>query len=243
MLSASKQIAFPITAREGLQPYSESVSARYELMDRIVQAVLDGNEYEARQCVRKRNQIKIAGRLKNELTEWKYDLIQGEALIIYALRRAGVSELSLDSIRTEYTQKINDAFSIEMCQQLWEEMVHRMCDWNQDLPEQEYSILVQKIMLAIDMDLSQNLTLQYFSETLNVNDSYLSNLFSKEVGMPLTDYVTERRISRASELLLTTKHPIKIVAKMVGITDVHYFSRVFKRKMGKPPSHYREERG
>lgn len=233
---------FPAVAEGGMRPYAENVAKRYELMDRIVQSIREGNEYHAVEVIRERNRVELAGRLKDELTEWKYDLIQIKALIIQGLRHMGMADLLLDSIHTEFTQRIDKAVSIEECRLLSEEMVRRFCRVHERKAIHSYPVLVQKILLAVDMDLTQNLTLQYFANELNVNDSYLSNLFRCEVGMTITDYVTERRIFRAADLLLTTRDPIKMVAKQVGIMDVHYFSRLFKKRMGMPPSKYREER-
>lgn len=234
---------FPSVAEKGMQVYAENVAKRYELMDQIVQSIQEGNEYRAVEIVRERNNAGIAGRLEDELSEWKYDLIQTKTLIIQALRHMGMADLLLDGIHTEFTRRIHHADSVEECRTLSEEMVRRFCRMHERKAAHNYPVLVQKIILAVDMDLAQNLTLQYFANELNVNDSYLSNLFRCEVGMTITDYVTERRISRAAALLLATRDPIKMVAKQVGIMDVHYFSRLFKKRMGKPPSKYREERG
>lgn len=234
---------FPSIAEEGLQSYTENLTRRYELQDRILQSIREGNEYQAVSMVRERNQIKLPGRLRDELTEWKYDLIQMKALIIQMVREKGISDLMLDSIHTELTQRIDRAVSVEECHRVAEEMVRKFCSMNQLQEVSSYPVLVQKVLLAVDMDLSQHLTLQYFADSLNVNDSYLSNLFRKEVGVTLTDYVTDRRVRRAADLLLTTQHPIKTVAKQVGIADVHYFSRIFKKRMGKPPTQYRSDHG
>lgn len=234
---------YPTMAEEGFKYYIENVTKRYELTDRILQGIREGNEYQTLQAVQARNHMKMPGRLNDELTEWKYDVIQLKSLIIQELRHLGVTNLLLEGIHTEFTRKVYGASSVEECKQISEEMAVRFCRMNYLKSTHDYSALVQKIILAVDMDLSQGLTLQYFSETLNVNRSYLSNLFRQEVGMTITDYVTERRIQSAADLLLTTQYPIKTVAKQVGIMDVHYFSRLFKKKMGKPPSQYREDRG
>lgn len=235
---------FPAIAKEeGLPQYADNQLRRYELLDMIVQGVEEGNEYQAVNALRERNKVQMPGRLRNELTEWKFDLVQIKALMMNAVRKKGISDLMVDGIHTEFTQRIDRAASVEECHKISEQMVEQFCSLTRIEEFHDYSTLVQKVILTVDMDLSQNLTLQHFSESLNVNDSYLSNLFRQEVGMTLTDYVTERRMHQAAALLLNTQYPIKTIAKQVGITDVHYFSRIFKKRMNKPPSQYRLDRG
>ena len=232
---------FSAIAESGLQKHAGSVARRYELMDELLRGIRDGNEYQALRAMQARNEVRVPGLLQDELTEWKYDLIQTKALIIQELRRLRVIDVLLEDIHTGYTQRIYEAADTEECRRIGEEMVTRFCRLNQLKAISSYSLLVQKILLTVDVDLSQTLTLQYFAENLSVNRSYLSNLFRREVGMTITDYVTDRRIRTAADLLLTTNNPVKTVAKQVGIMDVHYFSRLFKRKTGMSPSQYREE--
>lgn len=92
----------------------------------------------------------------------------------------------------------------------------------------------------METDLSADLTLKTLSEHLGVNASYLSTLFSKEIGISLTDYVTNLRISYAKTLLAKTDVPIKSIAERCGIADIHYFTRLFKRICGMTPNAYRK---
>ena len=78
------------------------------------------------------------------------------------------------------------------------------------------------------------------SDWLNVNASYLSTLFKKEVGMPLTDFVNRQRIEQAKKLLIATELPTKTIAQQCGIPDIYYFSRLFKKRTGVTPKLYRE---
>ncbi|MCD7744209.1 MAG: helix-turn-helix transcriptional regulator [Lachnospiraceae bacterium] len=217
----------------------EKTLKRYELQDRICYSVCVGNEYQTKKAVREWMDLGVQGRITDRLTEWKYHLIQMMALMIQSLREIGVPELSLEETRAEFTAKIFEGADTDSCQGLFEELSVRLCRMNSLKEIRSYSMLVQTMLRTIDQDLSQPLTLTYFARMLNVNSSYLSHLFSKEVGMPLTEYVTAQRISYAADLLLTTAQPIKTIAKKAGISDVQYFSRLFKRRTGQTPSQYR----
>ncbi len=229
----------PSIADEGIQLYLENVERRYRLADQLMQCVREGNEYQALRALQERNNLRMPGRLEDELLERKFDLIQVKVLLVQVLRVTGVDEMRLDSVNTEYTRKIAAIKDRRDYDAVAEEMVKACCrlTWMKDF--KNYSPLVQKIIRAVDIDLRQPLTLNYFAGLLNVNRSYLSDLFRREMGVTLTEYVTVRRISRAAYLLSTTQNPIKVVAEQTGIGDVHYFSRLFKEKTGQTPSEYR----
>lgn len=59
---------------------------------------------------------------------------------------------------------------------------------------------------------------------------------AREVHSNLTDYVT--RIQFAANLLRYHHCTITQAAQEVGIPDVPYFTRLFKRTMGETPSQY-----
>ena len=104
---------------------------------------------------------------------------------------------------------------------------------------QGYSNLVRKALIHIDMDLSADLTLSTIATLLDVNPSYLSTVFKKETGQTLTEYVTGKRIDHAIFLLNSTNMQIQTIAQYCGIPDVCYFTKIFKKIIGKSPTEYK----
>lgn len=234
--------SFPAAAGNEMQDYMEAVSRQYQLMDQIMQSIREGNEYQALRAVRVRSEIRISGCLEDAVSECRFDLIWMQALMTWALRRTGAEDFYLDRLNTAYMRKIYQISNTEEYNRLAEEMVKDYCGLNRLKDFCNHSLLIQKIIIVVDLDLKKPLTLHYFADTLNVNRSYLSDLFKREMGVTITEYVTEKRISHAANLLAVTQQPIKTVAEQVGIADVHYFSRLFKRRMGQTPRQYRESR-
>ena len=95
------------------------------------------------------------------------------------------------------------------------------------------------MILYIDGNLTEELNLHTLAAAHNISAGYLSSLFRKETGTTLTDYVNQRRVARAAELLSTTKLQVQTVAQYSGFMDVQYFSRMFKRIVGMSPREYR----
>ena len=97
--------------------------------------------------------------------------------------------------------------------------------------------VVNRALGIIAAEYSQNISLEQIAERCNVTYEYLSSLFSKELGIKFTAYLTQYRINRAQGLLINgTK--IADVASACGYEDVKYFNRVFKNYTGVSPTEF-----
>jgi len=76
---------------------------------------------------------------------------------------------------------------------------------------------------------------------LNVSYDYFRHQFKTCLRMSPGHYLTGRRLQTAGRLLRTTEHPVKQIAAAVGIADLYYFTRIFKRMYRLPPGRYRME--
>lgn len=74
----------------------------------------------------------------------------------------------------------------------------------------------------------------------NLSISHFCELFKNKTGFPPLDYFLRIKIQRACELLATTQLSIKQISLEIGMSDPLYFSRVFTRIHGVPPSSYRK---
>ncbi|GMQ62146.1 response regulator transcription factor [Vallitalea maricola] len=83
-----------------------------------------------------------------------------------------------------------------------------------------------------------NLRLQDVAMEIGLNDTYLSRIFKKQLGMNFSDYLNKVRLENAKELLNTKKLPIYEIAEKVGYNSESYFSRIFKQYYGITPKQY-----
>ena len=69
--------------------------------------------------------------------------------------------------------------------------------------------------------------------------NYLSNIFSKEAGITIKNYIINTRIERSKQLLTETEDSICEIANAVGYKNPQHFSVLFKKKVGITPSVYK----
>ena len=72
-----------------------------------------------------------------------------------------------------------------------------------------------------------------------MSQGYFSALFSQKMGMTFVEYVTDRRIETARQLLEQTSKHTADIAAAVGYKDPNYFRYVFKKATGLTPREYR----
>jgi len=98
-----------------------------------------------------------------------------------------------------------------------------------------------KIKNYIDSHYSQNITLDYLSDLSYMNKFHLVHTFTKEIGISPINYVINKRIQEAKNLLATTNYSIRDISSIVGFSNSSYFSQMFKRLSGITPKNYRIE--
>lgn len=208
--------------------------------DKLLIAIREKNETQAMKTVEDQIKNGLPHMLDDPLMEWKFYLVGLLTYITYFLNDSGVVENYYDHSRVEFTKEVYNAQSVEQCEEILRKIARFFSEREQE-PERTLSPLVRKVITDVDTDLKEPLTLQYFSEKLEVNGSYLSNLFRRETGKTITQYVTDQRLKHAENLLRYTNKPVRSVAVEVGIGDAQYFSRLFRKKTGMKPTEYRRK--
>ncbi|MCC8045744.1 MAG: helix-turn-helix domain-containing protein [Clostridiales bacterium] len=220
----------------------QMIESRYQAEGELISAVQKGNEKKALDLLTRQASHIIPERLTSHLRDQMDYCITLNTLLRKAAEIAGVHPIHIDSLSNQNVKTIETLSSIEQCAAFQRECVQNYCRLVRRYTLGNYSSLTQKVLTYISTDLSADLSLKNFSDLLSVNASYLSTLFKKEVGVPLTEYVNRSRIRHAQALLLGTDLPIKTIAQQCGIADIYYFSRLFKRITGTTPKAFRESK-
>jgi YesN/AraC family two-component response regulator len=85
------------------------------------------------------------------------------------------------------------------------------------------------------------LTLAGLAGKIHLAPAYLSRRFKEYFGVSPLNYAILLRLNNAALCLRNPQLGIKEVAELSGYADSLYFSRLFKKHMGKSPEKYREK--
>ena len=98
---------------------------------------------------------------------------------------------------------------------------------------------IKVIIDYINENYMNNITIDELAETVNLSKHYFMRFFKKYMGMTCIEYINDYRLNIASNMLLTTRYQITEVAASIGITNLSYFNRIFKKKFHMTPKEYR----
>lgn len=98
-------------------------------------------------------------------------------------------------------------------------------------------------MEAIEEDLEGDLSLASLAQILDMGTTRLSSGFRDATGQSIHQYVLERRVDRARELIEKGDMELVDIAFAVGFSSQSHMTAVFRAQLGITPGKYRSQRG
>ena len=107
--------------------------------------------------------------------------------------------------------------------------------------EQREERAIHGITRYLQEHLAEEVSLSVLAEEFHLSAQYISQLFKNEIGVGFLTYLTNIRMERAKQLLLSTSLSIAEVSERSGYGDYRVFTKVFKKSEGITPSQYQRD--
>lgn len=99
---------------------------------------------------------------------------------------------------------------------------------------------LSEIKNYIDENYASAITLDSLSALFFINKTYLSEIYKEQYGIGMNEYLVEKRITKAKELLRFTDKTLEEISIEVGVNGAAYLSRIFKKIESVSPAEYRK---
>ena len=102
-----------------------------------------------------------------------------------------------------------------------------------------YSKAIIQCMEYIDLHLHIPIRMPDLACHVDLNQSYLSSLFKRETGTSVSDYIMERRIETARNMLCYSDYSSAQIGEILSFCSQSHFIRCFRKHTGITPGQYR----
>ena len=100
---------------------------------------------------------------------------------------------------------------------------------------------IERAAAYFNENYNTKISIDDYAESLHISTNWFIHNFKQYAGMSPAQYILSLRMVNAQSLLERTTYNIKEISEIVGYENPLYFSRVFKKEIGKSPTQYRKD--
>jgi AraC-like DNA-binding protein len=97
---------------------------------------------------------------------------------------------------------------------------------------------VQRVVAVLDSNLAEAPDLETLGRQVGCSPYHLSRTFSSETGLTIPQFLRQRRLERAGEMLRSGRRNVTEAALAVGYSSLSHFSQAFREHFGCCPGLY-----
>ena len=105
---------------------------------------------------------------------------------------------------------------------------------------QNISDSMREIIDYINVNFSNEITLNILAKEFYLHPSYISNMIKKNLGVTFVDYLNRIRVQKSVKLLLTTDYKIEDISAICGFNSSSRYCKTFASYFSISPTKYRK---
>lgn len=98
--------------------------------------------------------------------------------------------------------------------------------------------IVFAVIKNIENNIYENIKVKTIAENIGYSNAYLSNLFKKNMGITIQQYINNKKIEKAIEMYKIDKLSFVKIAEELGYSSLQSFGKAFRRTKGCAPTEF-----
>ena len=208
-------------------------------------AVRDGNmEYVQKNCAAEMfsNPVGMGVLSKNPLQNIKYHFVITASLVTRYCVTGGMEAEQAYRLSDFYILRADACTDVASVVALHHAMV---LDYTGKMAlRKKADIVSQPVSRCVDYiydHINERITIQTLSEYTGLSVSYLSRVFKQNLGISISDYIREKKIEKAQNLLRYSDASLINIANYLAFSSQSHFIQVFESLVGVTPKKYRDK--
>lgn len=183
----------------------------------------------------------LSGRVSNDpVRSCKYLFVASATLASRAAIAGGMESERAYNISDLYILKMDRLESVEEIKALHAEMFAFYTGEMAALDKRaSYAKPVVLCLNYIYEHLHEPIRVEQLAQFTGLNASYLSTLFKRETGVPVSGYILSKRTEAAKNMLKFSEYSYAEIAATLAFSSQSHFTRVFREQTGYTPKAYR----
>lgn len=185
---------------------------------------------------------KLGSLSKNSLQNLKYHLVVLISMLTRFAIEGGMNPESAYTLSDIYIQQVDLLSSEEETEKIHEKIIfdytNRMAKIHKTLG------LSKKVIKAMDYiydNIQSKIRISDIAKKIDINPNYLCELFKKETGISVNNFVKKKKIQAAEKLLIYEDFSVAELADIFGFASSSHFIETFKAETGLTPKAYKEK--
>ncbi len=246
--TASDFIYPDLVADERKNDFTENHAGNYQAETELLHIVEEGNIayiQEKNASILQGDTDRTLGGAGDYLRQAKNTVIIFITLCSRAALKGGLSPDTAYQLADSYVSMAERAENLakvnEISQTMYADFVRRV--FRQRAKAKQISPVVLDTCNYISMHLQEKLDIHQLAQRTGYTDYYFSAFFRREVGQGIRDYILEKKIDKAQEMLRDISLDVNEIATRLGFETHSHFSDAFRRHVGMSPSKWRASQG
>lgn len=224
-----------------LQQEDANFHLPYDTEMAFYNAVRNGDFKEVKKYMQPLTSHELGKLSSNPLRNIKYHLIITISMITRFCIEGGMQPEAAYTLSDIYIQQIDNCLEIEEVIVLHKEVVY---DFTERMLKIRKNVGLSRNVIKtseyIYNHLNQKISLDEICNELNMNKSYLCELFKKETGITVFQYATKLKIEAAQKMLIYTDYASADISNYFAFSSHSHFINIFKKHTGSTPNEYRK---
>ena len=185
---------------------------------------------------------KLGSLSKNSLQNLKYHLVVLISMLTRFAIEGGMNPESAYTLSDIYIQQVDLLSSEEETEKIHEKIIF---DYTNRMAKIHKTIgLSKKVIKAMDYiydNIQSKIRISDIAKKIDINPNYLCELFKKETGISVNNFVKKKKIQAAEKLLIYENFSVAELADIFGFASSSHFIETFKAETGLTPKAYKEK--